>query len=52
MSAPEQTTDPRVALALSVLQHRTFCPDCAKHVDQIILALRGATLDEIVRLTR
>jgi hypothetical protein len=37
----------RLRLALSILQHRHFCPDCTRHVDQAVLALLGGTVDEI-----
>jgi hypothetical protein len=35
------------ALALSILQHRHFCDDCEPHAEQAILALLGATVDEL-----
>jgi hypothetical protein len=41
----------RIALALSILGHRTFCTDCAGHVEQAVLALRGATIDELQEMT-
>jgi hypothetical protein len=39
----------RIALALSILQHRTFCPACHLHADQTRLALLGATVEELAR---
>ena len=41
----------RIRLALSILNHRPFCSDCRRHVDAAALALTGATIDEIQRLT-
>jgi hypothetical protein len=38
---------PRNRLALSILQQRTFCAPCLAHVDEAVLALLGATLDEL-----
>lgn len=37
----------RVALALSILQHRGFCDCCAPHVEQAVRALNGASITEI-----
>ena len=40
----------RVALALDILAHRHCTDNCTRHADQAVLALRGATLDEITAL--
>ena len=37
----------RIALGLSILQHRPFCTSCAPHADQARLALLGATVQEL-----
>jgi len=37
----------RIALALSILQHRHFCEQCHPHVSQARQALLGASVDEI-----
>ena len=44
----EMELEARVALALSIVQHRTFCADCRPHTSQIRLALIGASIDEIM----
>jgi hypothetical protein len=37
----------RIALALSVLQQRRFCPTCRPSVTDAIGALKGKTIDQI-----
>lgn len=44
---PERETNGRIALALSILQHRSFCPACRKNVDDARLALLGASIEEL-----
>jgi hypothetical protein len=48
----ERETDyaARVALALSILGHRQICANCARHTDQVKLALQGASIDEIAAM--
>jgi hypothetical protein len=45
----EHEANARIALALSILQHRSFCPACHPHADQTRLALLGATVEELAR---
>ena len=45
----EHESNARIALALSILQHRSFCPACHLHADQTRLALLGATVEELAR---
>ena len=40
----------RIALGLSILQHRSFCADCQPHAEQARYALLGATVDELREL--
>lgn len=37
----------RIALALSILSHRPWCPACAGHARQARQALEGASIDQI-----
>ena len=37
----------RIALALSVLQHRRFCSDCRSSVTDAIGALNGKSIDQL-----
>lgn len=43
----ERETNARIALALSILQHRSFCPDCRTHAGHAQFALLGASIDEL-----
>lgn len=43
----ERETNARIALGLSILQHRTFCPACRPHAEQARYALLGATVEEL-----
>jgi hypothetical protein len=38
---------PRVALALSIIQHRAWCPRCRPHAEQARYALLGASIQEL-----
>lgn len=37
----------RIVLALSILGHRPWCPDCRSDADDTRMALLGATIDEL-----
>jgi len=43
----ERETNARIALGLSILQHRSFCVACRPHVEQVRYALLGATIQEL-----
>lgn len=51
VSTCHETPRGRIALALSILRQRRFCKDCALHADQAVLALLGASIDEIRRVS-
>ncbi len=38
-----------VTLALSILSHRRWCPDCAPSAYQVAAALQGKGIDELLR---
>lgn len=42
--------DPRIRLALSIAEHRRFCSTCGPTIDEIVLALLGATLEDLRQL--
>lgn len=37
----------QIQLALSILQHRNWCPSCQGHAQQTAQALRGYSIDQI-----
>ncbi len=39
----------RIALALSILQHRSWAPEDYRHVTETIAALNGQTIEQIAR---
>lgn len=39
----------RARLALSILSHRPWCPQCAGHARQVEQALNGVSVEELAR---
>lgn len=42
-----QVFPPNVLLALAILGHRPWCPDCAPHAAHLIAALLGYGIEDI-----
>lgn len=45
---PRRSDHERVNLALSLVNHRNFCPDCIEQANLIRLALLGADIGDLL----